>query len=222
MTRLACFPFSWYTPDTVEIAKPITPTDFLAYDLPAVPNWLQWVIALLTLIVVLTPIVIWLWRRYISDRWARLSRQLAEKTAARIRAEAVLIKQLIDDPPRLTAFSAVTQMRMMQGVFIMLLAIITLAAVEIRAEIEALDMNEEKGKSVTHVLLYIVITFGYVLFVIGSKNFLTLKAIANLDKYKKRTHDRLYKLYTQTEAKPPVDELTIREIFGDDHPSPGT
>jgi hypothetical protein len=92
-------------------------------NMPDVPNWLQWIVTILTPSVILWSVIRYLWRKWLSDLWAKRNRESAMKKAE------ILVKQyrealyLVDDDRRFQAVSTMVISNLIASIIVMVIGI---------------------------------------------------------------------------------------------------
>ena len=88
-------------------------------ELPTVPNWLQWVAVSAVPLSFLWALAVFLWRRFLSDLWAKRTRETAENRAAILIQQFRLALKLNDEENdrRFQAISATVLSELILGVF---------------------------------------------------------------------------------------------------------
>ncbi len=172
-------------------------------DLPAVPNWLNWVAVILGIIAIAVVLLGWLWRRFVADWLASRGEDLARAQAVKIIKMANRVKQDRDNIPRLIynatrglLFVILGTLAVAIGTNVLLIGV----AVEFLGTAKEGSLVVELPDDIRRILRHlpsIILTFaGYGLMIRGAQHIRDwVLPHADYAKYAVRTGQRIVKLF---------------------------
>lgn len=107
-------------------------------DMPDVPNWLQWLATLSALVVIVWAVLKYLWGRWLSDTWAKRSREAARTKAVTLVQQYREALHLADNDRRFQAISTVILSDLIIGIIMMVVG----GSVLLTTGIELISMPE--------------------------------------------------------------------------------
>lgn len=161
-------------------------------DMPNVPNWLQWVAVSAGLLGILWGVLRWLWRRFLSDLWAKRTRDTAEMRAAILIQQFDAVCHLAENEKdrRFQAISAMMISDLIVGGLILVIGIMVIGGGFILIPVRPY---------VALVMIGSLIVFGGFVTMVEAveKRQKFIKPFTDWDEYFARTLDRIDSLLTK-------------------------
>ena len=159
-------------------------------DMPNVPNWLQWIAVSAVPLGILWAVIRWLWRRVLSDLWAKRTRDAAERRAVILIRQFDAVWHLNENDRRFQAISTMMISDLILGGIIMVIGIMVIAGNFI--------LIPDKPYVALIVVGSIMVFGGFVTMVEAVEMRQTfIKPFTNWDEYFDRTLDRIESLLTK-------------------------
>ena len=176
-------------------------------DLPPVPNWLNWSLAILTFVaIVVVPISVSVWRHSVADRLATRSSIAAKKRAAKLARSLIEAHCLCRNRPAMFARGVRCLWASIFGIGTMAIALIAKTAIY-----SPLGLDEpatEYAVWTRTIISWVIFALGYVFLFISVREFLKIKPLLNIGKRTEKSKKQIQDLFEK--AKVSNDVATAR------------
>ena len=163
---------------------------------PAVPPWLQWILAALTFSAAVAPIIISLWRRWGANRWAARSSATAERQSVNIAEDVLRIHRISRSRPAMLYCLAVflaEYIVIAMGVIIGAIIMTNLHA----AVTEGLPPSDNLVTARFYLGLIVWAGSYFGLAITSGWYSLTIAPLRDIDGYTLRSRERIERLFTK-------------------------